>query len=63
MKNKDKTGKKQWQKPELVVLVRNNPEEMVLLACKVTGSYPSPGPSKGSYQCTTQHACYGTGSS
>lgn len=63
MKKDDKSGRKQWQKPELVVLVRNNPEENVLLACKVTGSYPSPGPSKGSYQCTTQQACYNTGSS
>ena len=26
--------KKQWQKPELIVLVRSNPEEAVLLACK-----------------------------
>ncbi len=63
MKKTDKTKKERWQKPELVVLVRNNPEENVLLACKVTGSYPSPGPSKGSYQCTTQAACFATGTS
>ena len=30
-------GKKQWQKPELIVLERNKPEEAVLLACKVSG--------------------------
>lgn len=29
-------SKKQWQKPELVVLVRNKPEEVVLAACKFT---------------------------
>ncbi len=27
--------KRVWQKPELVVLVRNKPEETVLRACKV----------------------------
>ena len=26
--------KKQWQKPGLIVLVRNKPEEVVLLTCK-----------------------------
>jgi hypothetical protein len=26
--------KKTWQKPELTVLVRNKPEEAVLVACK-----------------------------
>ena len=26
--------KKQWQKPELIVLVRSKPEEAVLTACK-----------------------------
>jgi hypothetical protein len=63
MKNDDKTGRQQWQKPELVVLTRNNPEENVLLACKVTGRILTSGPSKGSYQCTTQAACYAAGSS
>ncbi len=31
---------KKWQKPELIVLVRNKPEEAVLAACKgpMTGS-------------------------
>ena len=33
-----KPVKKPWQKPELVVLVRGNPEEAVLTACKVIGS-------------------------
>jgi hypothetical protein len=27
-------NKKQWQKPELIVLVRSKPEEAVLLVCK-----------------------------
>jgi hypothetical protein len=26
--------KKHWQKPELIVIVRSNPEENVLLGCK-----------------------------
>jgi hypothetical protein len=30
--------KKQWQKPELIVLVRNKPEEQVLNACKTAGT-------------------------
>jgi len=55
--------KKQWEKPELVVLVRSNPEETVLTACKVTGKILRSGPSKGSYQCTTQNACFDAGSS
>ena len=29
-----KTQRKQWQKPELIVLVRSKPEEAVLQACK-----------------------------
>ena len=33
--------KKQWLTPELIVLVRSNPEEAVLAACKST---PSAGP-------------------
>lgn len=58
-----KSEKTKWQKPELVVLVRSNPEEMVLTACKVTTNPPTSGPSRGSYHCTTQLACFGTGSS
>lgn len=55
--------KKEWQKPELIVVVRTNPEEAVLTACKDTGRYPKSGPSDGSYQCLTQAACYSAGSS
>ena len=29
--------KKKWEKPQLVVLVRNQPEETVLFACKGSG--------------------------
>jgi hypothetical protein len=32
----DNTGIKNWNKPELIVLVRNNPEEKVLSTCKGT---------------------------
>ena len=30
---------KDWEKPELIVLVRNKPEEAVLEACKISGYY------------------------
>ncbi len=30
-----KTQRKEWQKPELIVLVRSKPEEAVLTHCKV----------------------------
>ncbi len=36
-----KTQRKQWRKPELIVLARSKPEEAVLAACKLftsTGS-------------------------
>ena len=29
----EKKNKKQWKKPELVVIIRSNPEEYVLFAC------------------------------
>ena len=32
--------KKPWGKPLLVVLVRSNPQEAVLIACKVAGQGP-----------------------
>jgi hypothetical protein len=42
MDDEIKTQRKQWHKPELRVLVRSNPEEAVLQACRstslVTGS-------------------------
>ena len=33
----EQTPKKQWQKPELIVLVRSKPEEAVLEICKTLG--------------------------
>ena len=35
--------KKQWTKPQLVVLTRGTPEESVLVGCKLSNN-PSPGP-------------------
>ena len=32
--------KKTWYKPEMIVLVRNNPEEAVLSFCKRAGGNP-----------------------
>lgn len=38
----EENGKKNWNSPELIVLVRNKPEEAVLTVCKVipTGGVP-----------------------
>lgn len=41
-------AKKEWVKPELLVLVRNNPEEAVLTACK---QWPQRGPSANDWAC------------
>jgi hypothetical protein len=30
-------AKKKWKEPELIVMVRNKPEEAVLMACKADG--------------------------
>jgi hypothetical protein len=35
--------KKQWQQPHLIVLVRNEPQESVLLACKSSTAAVGPG--------------------
>jgi hypothetical protein len=46
-------GKKVWQRPELVVLVRSRPEEAVLAGCKYPGVA---GPGRPSVQaCTHQN--------
>jgi hypothetical protein len=54
--------KKRWHRPELIVLVRSNPEEMVLINCK-TISYPSAGGGKckaSGTACTATSAVGGT---
>jgi hypothetical protein len=38
-----KDTKKAWVKPELVIMVRNKPEETILTACKRSGSNNPPG--------------------
>jgi hypothetical protein len=43
-----KTENKQWQKPELTVLVRSKPEEAVLGACK---QFNQSGPGGAQYWC------------
>lgn len=42
MKKETKVEKKQWQKPELIVLTRSKPEEAVLGVCK-SGQSNAPG--------------------
>jgi len=38
----EQVAKKEWTEPELIVLVRSNPEEAVLLVCKTSGDYVNP---------------------
>ena len=33
-------NRKEWQKPELIVLVRSKPEEVLLIVCKFPGHVP-----------------------
>jgi hypothetical protein len=40
----DKERKKAWTRPQLIVVVRGNPEESVLLKCKM---YSETGPGAG----------------
>jgi len=59
------TGKKEWHRPELVILTRNKAEERVLAGCNQCTDPPTSGPSSGSYNCVTgaQPACFDCGSS
>jgi len=51
--------KKQWTKPQLVIIGRGAPEEQVLLACKQFLTRPSPGPTRDSvWGCYVAAACY-----
>ena len=45
-------SKKEWVTPELIVLVRSKPEEMVLAACKK--AVASTGPITGKSACYTK---------
>jgi hypothetical protein len=42
METETKRQAKEWTKPELLVLVRNKPEEAVLTACKYWGAWTGP---------------------
>ncbi len=46
----EQATKKEWTEPELIVLVRNKPEEAVLLNCKIGGK-DSTGPSGAWWFC------------
>ena len=48
------TEKKQWQKPELIVLVRGKPEEAVLAGCKLS---PRLGSGKNFYDVCHDYPC------
>lgn len=50
MDKEQKTEKKAWRKPELIVLLRGNPEESVLVGCKMAQS-------ANSRRCSGRGAC------
>lgn len=51
--------RKRWQRPQLVVLVRSQPEEVVLTACK-TGTNDLPGgPLDADFRCVDFHPLSG----
>jgi hypothetical protein len=47
--------KNEWIEPELIVLVRNKPAEVLLLACKAQGA--AKGPVTGDNNCTVIAGC------
>jgi hypothetical protein len=53
MDEKIKTQRKQWQKPELTVLVRSKPEEAVLTTCKLNTNSELTHPSSVATHCST----------
>jgi hypothetical protein len=53
------TEKKQWTKPELLVLVRNKPEEAVLVTCKGVNAGPLAGYSACSLDANPMNCGYG----
>jgi hypothetical protein len=55
MDEKIKTQRKQWQKPELIVLVRSKPEEAVLSQCKT--KHNAIGAAKTANACSTGKQC------
>jgi hypothetical protein len=46
----EKKTKKEWKKPELVILVRSRPEEAILTPCKNTSD-------KGTKSCSLHGGC------
>ena len=59
MNEETKIEKKQWQKPELVVLVRATPEETVLSTCRFGPSFGGgTGPRAGRGGCGTSGCAY-----
>ena len=57
MREESKNKKPKWSKPKLIVLVRGDRQERVLLACKVTDVGGAPGafdaPCAGALNCTS----------
>ena len=52
---REESGKKVWNKPELTVLTRNKPEEVVLAACKTASLW---GPADDNGKCFVFHTSY-----
>jgi hypothetical protein len=51
------TGKKLWIRPELVVLVKSNSDEMVLAACKLNSQPGLSGPEPWFATCAGTVSC------
>jgi hypothetical protein len=49
--------KNEWSEPELIVLVRNKPEEVLLVACKYIGATSGSTPLTGDNHCTVVAGC------
>ncbi len=51
-----KHSKQNWEKPQLIILVRSTPAESVLLACKYVG-WEFGGPETGFNSCYWEMGC------
>ena len=53
----EQLSKKEWSEPELIILVRSNPEEAVLVQCKSSAGSKD-GPVYGVTSCTSKGILY-----
>ena len=58
MNTEAKSAKEAWAKPELIILVRSNPEETVLAACKNNTIDSFTNPANAESDCLGTTGCY-----